>query len=139
MNIDQARKNYEAAQQRGIIHPDHTMFTTPLTGAEEDAFRTAVYGNNAFPGVRTSDIFHPMTNYDYRGLWKDQPAVLPDLRTGNPIYPPQYRTPFHAGFDKQSIYAQPIRDVPTKGLPNSGPLLMDTQSMPQNFNPKMTM
>lgn len=112
MDIGQAQENYEAALKKGLIHPDHTMFTTPLTSAEEDAFRTAVYGNNAFPGVDTASIFHPTTDYDYRGLWKAQQAGDPRSRVtpgaqGQMLYPSTFRTPFHPNYGSDSIYAKP--------------------------------
>jgi GH18 family chitinase len=75
--------------------------TTSLSPAENDAFQQWVRDS----GIR--DLDHPLSLYDYRGLWKD--AGGPDA----PLYDPKkhgtdrYKQHGHMTFSNESKYAPP--------------------------------
>lgn len=78
-------------------------FRTRLSDSDEREFRAWVKENNAptDPQVATQD-------YDMRGFWLAQRAGAATTTTndGKTVYPPQWRTPYHAEFTSDSVYAK---------------------------------
>lgn len=79
-------------------------YITQLSSNGEQQFQNWVKTNNIpFDPSPTSD-------YDMRGYWKATNGALPShfsTFTNSYHFPDTYKTPYHAGFSNESIYANP--------------------------------